>query len=199
MQKHLVPVVLAFLCSACSLTNEHVDVAYTPDPAIPRVLAPGAGDLVLDVSDRRRAESPDWIADKKNGYGMRLANVLAQKPVTDLVREALAQELTARGFHVGTTGATTSVEVSRLESIYQNRFFSIGAIGYADLSVQVRHPDGTIAYARTFSVQDDQEGSIAGTAGQARRSVERTLTKVIGQVVSDPAFIAALSVGPHLS
>lgn len=190
---------LVFFCGACALVNEHVDVAYTPDSTIPRVLAANSGDVMVEVTDRRRAESPDWIADKKNGYGMRLANVLAQKPVTDLVRDALSQELMARGFRIGTTGASASVEVSRLEAIYQNRFLSIGAIGYADLSVQVRRPDGGIAYARTFSAENDEEAGLAGTAGQARRSVERILTRVIGQVVSDPAFIAALSSPPRLS
>jgi uncharacterized lipoprotein YajG len=199
MSKQLASLMFVFLCSACALVNEHVDVAYTPDPAIPRVLAANPGGVMLDVTDRRRAESPDWIADKKNGYGMRLANVLAQKPVTDLVRDALAQELTARGFQVGTTGATASVEVSRLESIYQLRILSVGAIGYADLSVQVRRPDGSIAYARTFSAENDEEASLGGTAGQARRSVERILTRVIGQVVSDPAFVTALSSLPRLS
>lgn len=191
---------LVFLCSACALVNEHVDVAYTSDPAIPRVLAANPGGVMLDVTDRRRAESPDWIADKKNGYGMRLANVLAQKPVADLVRDALAQELTARGFHVGTPGATASVEVSRLESVYQLRILNIGAIGYADLSVQAHRPDGSIAYARTFSTENDEENSfVGGTPGQARRSVERALTKVIGQIVSDPAFVTALSSLPRLS
>lgn len=199
MPKHLLPLVLALLCSGCALVDEHVDVAYTPDPAIPRVLAPGAGDVVLDVTDRRRAESPDWIADKKNAYGMRLANVLAQEPVKDLVRDALAQELTARGFHVGTTGVTASVEVSRLESVYQLRILQVGATGYADLAVQVRRPDGSIAYARTFSAEDDKNSFFGGTPGQARRSVEIILSKVIGQVVSDPAFITALSGSPHLS
>ena len=92
-----------------------------------------------------------------------------------------------------------AVEVTRLESVGQTRFFSIGAIGSADLSVQVRRMDGTIAYARTFSVSNDEEAGLAGTPGQSRRAVERALSKVVGQTVSDPTFVRALSMEPRMT
>ena len=198
--KAMLALATALLCSACAILPEQVEVNYTPDAAISRQRVASAGDIGLQVTDTRRAESPSWIADKKNGYGMRMASVAAQRPVGDLVRDAVTQDLAARGFRVG-EGRTPAavIEVSRLESVYQNRFFSIGAIGSADFSVQVRRADGSIAYARNFSVNNDEEGSLAGTAGQARRSVEAALTKIVGQIVSDPAFITALSAGPRTS
>lgn len=193
-------VAVAALCGACAIIPEEVAVNYTPDPAVTRTAVMGAGEVGLVVTDLRHAESAKWIADKKNGYGMRMASVNAQRPVTELVRDALAQELTQRGFRVADTGRTAiSIEVTRLESVYQIRFFTVGAIGTADLSVQVRRADGSIAFARNFSVSNDNEGDLAGTAGQARRSVEAALSKVAGQIVSDPAFIAALGAVPRIS
>lgn len=189
-------IAVASLCAACALTPEQVEVNYTPDASVSRTRVVPA-DVRLQVADMRRAESPSWIADKKNGYGMRLASIEAQRPVADLVRDAIAQELVARGVRVGEGPTTVSIEVSRLEAVYQIRFFSIGAIGNADFAVQVRRADGGIAYARTFSVSNDDEAALAGTAGQARRSVESALTKIVGQIVSDPAFLRALSTGPR--
>ena len=162
-----------------------------------RIRVVGASDVRLQVADARRAESPSWIADKKNSYGMRLASIAAQRPVADLVKDAVTQELAARGVRAGDSPTTVVVDVTRFESISQIRFFSIGAIGYADVAVQVRRPNGSVAYARTFSTSNDDEASIAGTAGQARRSVETALSKVVGQIVSDPAFITALSMDPR--
>lgn len=197
MKTSLLVIAAASLCTACAILPEQVEVNYTPDVGITRTPVVSTGDVRLQVADMRRAESPNWIADKKNGYGMRLAAVAAQRPVADLVRDAVAQELTTRGVRVGEGRTTIALEISRLESVYQTRFFSIGAIGYADFAVQVRHADGRLAYARTFSISNDDEAALAGTAGQARRSVERALTKIVGQIVSDPAFISALSAEPR--
>jgi uncharacterized lipoprotein YajG len=199
MKTPLLVIAIASLCAGCAIIPEQVEVNYTPDAGTTRTRIMSANNIRLQVADARHAESPSWIADKKNGYGMRLASVAAQRPVADLVRDAVAQELTARGIRVGEGQTTVSVEVTRFESISQIRFFSIGAIGYADFGVQVRRADGSIAYARTFSVSNDDEASLAGTAGQARRSVESALSKVVGQIVSDPAFTKALSTEPRMT
>ena len=197
MKNILLALTLVSLCAGCAIIPEQVEVNYAPDAAAPRTPILAAGAVQLQVADMRHAESPAWIADKKNGYGMRMASVMAQRPVADLVRDALAQELTARGVHLGEGRTVIAVEVTRFESVGQARFFSVGAIGSADLSVQVRRMDGTIAYARTFSTSNDEEAGLAGTPGQARRAVERALSKVVGQTISDPAFIRALSTEPR--
>lgn len=199
MKAHVLAVAAALLCPACAILPEHVEVNYVPTATAAPNRPMSAGAVLLQVADARHAESPSWIADKKNGYGMRLASIMAQKPVVDLVKDALTQELTARGFQVGGSGTTVALEITRLESVFQTRFFSIGAIGSADFAVQVRRGDGSIAYARTFSVSNDEEKGLAGTAGQARRSVEAALQAIIGQLMADPAFIGALSAGARTS
>ena len=197
MTKNLLALSAALLCSACAILPEKVEVAYMPEPGVPRTSILSPGTVRLEVTDRRRAESPAWVADKKNGYGTRLASIEAQKPVADLVRDALTQELALRGVRVGDGPSAVALEITRFESVYQNRFFVMGAIGSADFSVQVRRGDGSIAFARNFSVSDDGEAGLAGTAGQARRSLERALAKVVGQIISDPAFVQALATGPR--
>lgn len=187
---------VALACSGCAIIPEQVEVNYQSDPSVARTSMASSGPVKIDVIDARHAESPAWIADKKNSYGMRLASVVAQRPVSDLIKDALTQELIARGMKLGEGPTTIALEVTRLESIYQNRFFSIGAIGYGDWSVQVRHANGSIAYARTFSVSNDDEAALAGTAGQARRSVETVLTRLTAQLIADPRFISALSNAP---
>ena len=197
MKANTLVIAAAFLCTACAILPEQVEVNYAPDASVARTRVIGASDVRLQVADARHAESPSWIADKKNGYGMRLASIAAQRPVADLVKDAVTQELAARGVRVGDSPTTVTLDITRFESIFQIRFLSIGAIGYADIAVQVRRPNGSVAYARTFSASNDDEASIAGTAGQARRSVETALSKIVGQIVADPAFIVALSTDPR--
>ncbi len=197
MKINILVIAAASLCAACAILPEQVQVEYKPDASVARTQVMSASAVRLQVADARHAEGISWIADKKNGYGMRLASIAAQRPVADLVRDAVVQELTTRGIRVGEGRTTVALDITRLESVFQTRFFSIGAIGYADFAVQVRRVDGSIAYARSFSVSNDDEAGLAGTAGQARRSVESALTKIVGQIVSDPAFIAALSTDPR--
>ena len=193
MKIKLVAIAAVSFCGACAIIPEQVEVNYTSDVSVIQTRVTPIDGVRLQVTDMRRAESPSWIADKKNSYGMRVASIAAQRPVADLVRDAIAQELTTRGIRVGEGRTTIALEISRLESVYQTRFFSIGAIDYADFALQVRRMDGSVAYARTFSISNDDEASLAGTAGQARRSIESALTKIVGQIISDPAFISALS------
>ena len=150
MKAYILVVATALLCPACAILPEHVEVNYAPAATAAPSRPMSAGAVLLKVADVRHAESPSWIADKRNGYGMRLASIMAQQPVVDLVKDAVTQELTSRGFQVGGSGTTVALEITRLESVFQTRFFSIGAIGSADFAVQVRRRDGSISYARTF-------------------------------------------------
>lgn len=193
MKTVLFVIAASSVCAGCAILPEQVQVNYTPDASVSRTGVVAASMIQLQVADTRRAESPSWIADKKNGYGMRMASIAAQRSVADLVKDAVTEELTARGIQVGAGQTIVALDITRLESVFQVRFFSIGATGHADFAVQVRRRDGSIAYARTFSVNNDAEAGLAGTAGQARRSVESALTRIVGQVMSDPAFIKALS------
>ena len=192
MARLIILLTSGWMCIACAIIPEQVNVNYKPDPAVAVTRVDGSPEVQLQVTDARNAESASWIADKKNGYGMRMASVMAQRPVAELVKEAVTQELVARGVRVGGGRTGVTMEVTRLESVYQNRFFSVGAIGSAMISVQVKRPDGNIAFARNFIVTNDDQASLLGTPSQARESVESALSKIVGQIVGDASFIAAL-------
>ena len=193
MKRVVLAVVSAWMCTACAIIPEQVNVNYTPDPAVAVNNVPGSPEVQLQVTDDRSAESPNWIADKKNGYGMRMASVVAQRPVSDLVKDAVMQALSARGVRVGQGPTAVSLDVTRFDSVYQNRFFSVGAIGTATILVQVKRADGNIAFAHSFTVTNDDQAALLGTPSQARESVEAALSKIVGQIVSDPNFVSALS------
>lgn len=114
MKVKILVIASASLCTACAILPEQVEVNYAPDPSMARIRVVGASDVRLQVADARRAESPSWIADKKNSYGMRLASIAAQRPVADLVKDAVTQELAARGVRVGDSPTTVVVDVTRL-------------------------------------------------------------------------------------
>lgn len=191
-------VCLLSFCAACAIIPEQVEVNYTSDPTVVKTPVAGAPIVGLQVIDSRHVESAVWIADKKNGYGMRMASINAQKPVADLVREALVAELQARAIRVGDGRMSVAVEITHLETEYRLRFLTVGAVGTMNLSVLVKRVDGSIAYARTFATTNDADG-LMGVPAMARQGIEAVLSKIIGQIMADPAFLGALSVRAAVS
>ena len=92
----------------------------------------------------RRSGDPLQISAKTNGYGMEMAAIVATRPISEIVRDALTTELQQRGFQVGSSSLIINVEVIRFRSNYEVGFFSADAKSEATIAVQVRSPQGAI-------------------------------------------------------
>lgn len=175
----------------CALVTDTVDVRY--QSAVAAAPVPGAERAVVQVATTEgRSGRPDQISSKKNGYGMEMAAILSSRLPTDLVRDAITEELRKEGFRIGQGAVTVSAEVTKFSNDFKTGFFSADAAGEVTLGIQVRSAAGQILYSRTVT----GEGLVTGVqlmgGNNAKDAVEKALSAAVARLVSDQAFTRAL-------
>ena len=177
---------LAFL-SACVYSEEVSEIHYTPLAAAP--IATGVP-LSLAVADGRTTNRTR-ISVKLDGYGADAAPIRASRPITDIVRDAMSQELEHRGFSLAPNARLVSIRVDNFYSNYVNGTFPSVAAGDVKLAVMVADGSRPL-YSNIYDGRSN--GSVLIAAGNnAAESVAKALQDAIGQMFSDPAFVSALT------
>lgn len=93
----------AFSLAGCALTTDRIELQYKQQQGVMQI--PGANNIsvAVRVSDLRQDKSK--VSNKKNGYGMEMAPILATEDVTVTIQRAIEQELKARGFQLDADAA----------------------------------------------------------------------------------------------
>ena len=182
---------ILLMCSGCAFTVDNEDIVYRPSSAIP---VSGASNVTVqvDTSDNRSGNKLQ-IGAKKNGYGMELAPILSTRPIADIVRDALTDELRRRGYKIGAGGMIVSAEVIRFRSNYEVGFFSADAKSEATMAIQVHTPSGRLLYSKTVTGDGAELNNMVMGGGNTKIALERALPEAIMKVMIDPAFINALA------
>ena len=183
---------LLVLCSGCAFTVDREDVNYiaSSTPVTPVIGAAGTTVQVATVD--RRSGDPLQISSKKNGYGMEMAAIVSNRPIGDIIQDAISSELRRRGFTVGASPLIITAEVVRFRSNFETGFFSADSRADVTISVQVRSATGAIAYTRTISGEARETGVQIMGGKNAKASLEKALPDAIDRLMADPAFIQAL-------
>ncbi|HEY0838162.1 MAG TPA: YajG family lipoprotein [Azospirillum sp.] len=187
----LVGAVLALALSGCALTEDAVDLAYTP--AVAAAPVPGAEAVSVKVTALDgRPNNRDRISVKKNGYGMEMAAIRAKQDVPTLVRQSIERELTDRGFKLGEGPAFVLVDVNRFYADFKTGFWSADSVAEAHLNVQVRGTDGRMLYGKGIA-GEGKIGEVMIMGGEnARDAMQKALSDAVRRVVTDEFFLQAL-------
>lgn len=189
------PLVLAFALAGCAFSEDTADIHYAPIAAAP---VAGADPITLTVTDGRTSFRTR-IAMKQNGYGMDGAAIRAARPVTDIVRDALAAEFTQRGFTIVQDGRPVGVSVT----LFYN-FFGLGVPSGSAVASLAYHGDAhgqvgltvSIGGARPFSRHYDGVGNanvILMSGDNAARTLTDGLHDVVAKMFADPELLAAIT------
>jgi uncharacterized lipoprotein YajG len=151
--------------------------AWTPDSVIiqrqsvPVALVPGAAavTVIVTAADARRERE---ISHKKNGYGMRGADISATNDVVAEIREGVAEIIANQGFPNG-QDASVRIEVARFYNIFNTGFFSATANAQATASLQVVSADGRSLYSRVYTVSHALEGVQLGSVDKPKPVSDR--------------------------
>jgi uncharacterized lipoprotein len=128
--------------------------------------------VMVAVTDIRGGR-PDQIGVKKNGYGMEMAPILASRPVSEVVRGAVTEELRKSGFDVGPSEIVVAVDLVRLTNDFKMGFFSGDAVAEITLAVQVKSPyRGQHAGRRDDGEWREREGIFRESNGQRGRQAD---------------------------
>lgn len=197
MKRSVPLVVLALsglLVGGCALTTANLNIAYDPTKASQSPLATvrPLGVKVADLVDKR--PETDKIGYKKNAYGTKMAPIRTTKPVSQIVREALAAEFARNGHQAGreATDIVVSGDVSTFWFDVEVGFWTVEFIG----AVAV---DLTVANAKTNEViltrkyqGSYNEKSAGGLEGTWERVMNTALERLVREVSTDANLIRAL-------
>jgi uncharacterized lipoprotein YajG len=180
---------MALSGAGCATQEDVVAVPYSArgGPAV------GNGIAVLVTVEDARTEDRTRISNKINGYGMEMAAIRADRPVTDIVRDALQTELRARGFRIGPGGPQAKLAVQRFYAGFKTKVWTMDAVADVKLHVRVASAADRALYERQIDVEGKQGDAFISSGSNAAIGLGDGMTKAFAMLFDDPAFVAALT------
>ena len=187
---------VALSFTGCALTTDRIELQYQQQQGVTQI--PGANNIsvAIKISDLRQDKSK--VSNKKNGYGMEMAPILATEDVTVTVQSAIEQELRARGFQLDADAARVQIAagLARFYSDHKMGFFAGDAIADLNISVTVKSKNGDSLYSRQIVAQGIEPNTQLASGENARLALNRALENGMRMLFEDQAFLAALMVMP---
>jgi uncharacterized lipoprotein YajG len=177
------------LLGGCATQEDVVPVSYK---AVGGAQVGNGATVSVTVEDSR-TEDRTRISNKINGYGMEMAAIRANRPVPDIIKDAMEAELRNRGFAVGQGGSSTKLSVNRFFTTFKQGFFSGDAIGDVKLHAVVLSPSGQTLYERQVDVEGKAANIQLASGSNAADALTDGMAKAMSALFDDPAFIAALA------
>lgn len=187
---HLGVALLGIALGGCALTPEKIDIAYTPTVGAQAI--PGAGNVRIDVIVNDVRKDKERVASKSNGYGMEMAAISSNQDIVVLVRDALKNELSMRGYK--TTGGNVRVvcDIFDFENKFRAGFWSGTAEASVRLVIKVRDESGRTLYDETVTGQGEQEKIQLASGKNAKPALEKALQAAIASLMARQDFHEAL-------
>lgn len=183
--------------SACGTTQ--VAMPYTPAARPAPAAAARPVVAVGNVSDERRdgREDANWIGTIRDGYGIPVKRLEAPGPVRDVVRQAFADALAARGL-LAPAGAAPRYELTvRITQFDANQYVRREATADFQVTLTERGSNRTAWSGRGRAQQVDGNllslsTGVFASVDDLRQTALRTMSEAIDRALDDPAFRAAL-------
>lgn len=191
MNKFIAVALVAPMAAGCALTTASIDVPYQSASAHPTAI-PGAAGAALSINATdARTTYRDRVSSKKNGYGMEMAAITASTDITAAVRDAFAQELTARGFTVASgKPASLQVDIVRFYNDFKTGVFSGDAVATVAFNVKITGPAGG-AFSKYYEATGTEPNIQVMGADNARAALIKAFSASVAGAVNDDALLKA--------
>lgn len=193
MRKVLIVGLAVVGLAGCGSTK--VNLTYNPTGVVkPEAARPMVE--VINVADDRKNASPR-IGAIRGGFGNPLKTLDASVPVNEMVRQAFADGLTARGMLAapGSAQYGLNIGIKRLDS---SQLMRREAHAHFDVAVATKGGAGTV-FQRTYTDDRSDSGDLAtgvlADVEDLRKITNDSLQAAVDKALDDPAFVAAIS-GP---
>ena len=184
--------ILALGATACgtTLVPLHYQAVNAPARSGPDTPLVSVGTF----QDARDADyGTDWLGAIRGGYGNRLKTLRTEKPMQEVVQDAFADGLRARGIFAEPGEGKFALE-GTIEKLDCSEYFNLEA--HAHVSVRVTEAaTHALLYTSTFRADQTEGGMGAGIFGSVetlRVLAERTLRELVDKALDDPALRKAL-------
>ncbi len=173
----------------CAFTDAKINVGYSEALASRGPLAtvsPQAIEIAA-VTDKR--PETDKIGYKRNGFNRKTAKIETEKPVPEIIRDALALELKQNGHQIGGTPATLRLSADIMEFWLDINmgYWTIDFVGAASLAVKVINTkDETALMERTYRgyYKTTAMGGLEGTWEHVMNTALQEMMRDIGTDVA---------------
>lgn len=182
-------IAIAFL-NGCAISKDYISINYTPETNVTQVAGADHVAVQVEISDVRAIH--DRVGNKKNGYGMDMAPIIATNDVVALVQKAIQTELTNRGFKLGDGDVTLLVELSKFYNEFKVGFWAGDAEAELTISAQIKKADGNITYSKLVNGEGEKLKVQLASGKNAKVALEGALSNAIARLFADPLFIDGL-------
>lgn len=182
MIRILTIVAFALITTACAFGDESLTVAYNAETAKQGLIseAPPATVYLADVEDRRVEK--ERVGYKRNGYGMKTADILSERPAPEVVKEALAAVLTKNNHVLGPQDSRYALQttLTNFWFDYKSGFVSVEFYGsiQAELSL-VDQTSGQKVYSEIFDGYYSEK-----TGGGLKKTWERIMNAALDDLAN---------------
>lgn len=195
MLRFLTVVAIALTTSACAFGDAELALALNDDAVKPGLISEASpATLYLADVDGRRLDK-ERIGYKRNGYGMKTADILSEKPAPEVVKEALGEALEANGHTLGADDERYALNTTLTNFWFDMKtgFVSVEFFGsvQAELSLLDRDSGETLYSEQFDGYYSEKTGG--GLSGTWERIMNAALADFITKVNLSPAFMEALS------
>lgn len=192
MKRLLLLAALVLGLQGCALTDAELDVSHDPakvnqgpiSDSEPRVI------MVAGLADAR--EDQARIGYKKNGFGQNTADITTQKPVTEIIQQALDHAIVSNGHTIGPGGIVVSGKVNQFWMDVDVNFTHIEII--CNIETDLLFKDSTldaVFYTNTYRGSYREKKQV-GTESNYQAVIEGAVNALLDDVVFDEDLAEAL-------
>jgi hypothetical protein len=186
--------VIGLVAGGCAFTDTTLKIGYDEATATRGPLSA--------VEPRRVEIGPffdkrpeiDRIGYKKSGFGQKTAKIFSERPVIDIVRDALIAEFTRNGHHRdGSPEFKLVGEVTNFWFDTNIGAFTIEFVGAVGMALNVMDTrTGATVLSRSYQGNYNERSMGGGFGNTWERVLNTALERMIQQIVTDPRLVEAL-------
>lgn len=182
---------MAFVGTGCGLTNYSVVLSYDPQTNVEQLKRAGTIKVSVEISDARPVR--DQVGYITGNWGMKIAPIIPQNDVADLLKRAIETELKDRGFELANGPVQVLAELSKYYSDFKFDLGSTETTGVAEvvMNIMVKKADQTL-YSKLIAGEYKTTYVRLPGSKDAQIALDKALKKAMSDIFADPAFIDSL-------
>lgn len=195
MKRLFLILLTALASSACAYGDAKLALGYNADSAKAGLIseAPSATLYLADVDDRRLDKQR--IGYKRNGYGMKTADILSEKPAPEVVKDALAVMLEKNNHKLGDADSRYALETTLTNFWFDYKAGFVSVEFYGSIQAELTLADkatGENLYSEVFDGYYSEKTG-GGLSGTWERIMNATLADFVNKVNLSPGLSEALA------
>lgn len=192
MKKLLILAAITLALQGCALTDAELDVGHDPNVVNEGPISDAESRVFMVTGLEDAREDQVRIGYKKNGFGQNTADITTQRPVTDIIQQALDHAIVSNGHSLGSDGILISGKVNQFWIDVDVNFSHIEMICNIETDLLFKDSTlGAVFYTNTYRGSFREKKQIA-TESNYREVVQGAVQALIDEIAFDEDLADAI-------